>query len=262
MNIFLYELRANLKSLLIWGASLAFIYYVASIEFSAFQGDPEIQAAMEQFEILFQALGTASSDMTTAEGYLSILSLYIFLPVTIFSGMLGANVISKEEKNKTAEFLFTLPVSRRYVLFNKLLAAIFLSLLLNGIVIGSILLSFGRFNPEPIFYTFLSNLSVGSFAIQMIFLGIGVMLSSILKQFRLSSAITVGILVSAFMLHMLIGFVEEIEFMKYATPFSYFSSELMMASDFQIANVLITLGLIIISFTTLFIAYPKRDLYI
>ena len=115
MNIIKRELKANIKSLIIWALSLSSLYFVASIEFNAFAGDQAIADAMAQFETIFQALGTASSDMTTPEGFLSILSIYIYLPLAIYSGLLGSGIIAKEEQNKTAEYLFTLPVSRRKV---------------------------------------------------------------------------------------------------------------------------------------------------
>lgn len=262
MNIILRELKANLKSFLIWAVSLVAIYYVASIEFEAFQGSETIANAMEQFEALFTAIGAASTDMTTPEGFLSILSIYIFLPTAIYSGLLGSGIISKEEKDKTAEYLFTLPVSRQKVLTSKLIVAFIYSLLLDLAIIGGCYLAFVRFNPDPIFYTFIGNLSIGVFLTQLFFLSIGLALASVLKQYKSSGGITVIILTSAYLLTILIGFVEELEFLMYVSPFNYFSSENMLNSNFELPYILITIGVVIAGVSTLYITYPKRDLYI
>lgn len=262
MNIIFRELRSNLKSFLIWGISLVSIYFVASIEFEAFAGSETIANAMDKFEALFTAIGAASTDMTTPEGFLSILSIYIFLPTSIYSGLLGSGIISKEEKDKTAEYLFTLPISRKQVITSKLIVAILYSLLLDVVIILGCLLAFNRFNPDAIFYTFLQNLSVGVFLTQMLFLSIGVALSSVLKQYKLSGAINVTFLISSYMIMILIGFVEELDFLKFASPFNYYSSENMLASNFEFSYLIITASVIFTGISILYIFYPKRDLYI
>jgi len=262
MNIIKRELKANIKSLIIWALSLSSLYFVASIEFNAFAGDQAIADAMAQFETIFQALGTASSDMTTPEGFLSILSIYIYLPLAIYSGLLGSGIIAKEEQNKTAEYLFTLPVSRRKVITSKLIVAIFYSVVINLIVVFSCYFAFVRFDPEPIFYTFLYNLSIGVLLTQLIFLSIGIALSSILKQYKLSGAITISFMISTFMLNILIGFVDDLEFLKYVSPFNYFNSANMLTSNFELPFIIISIAIIISGIGSLLYFYPKRDLYI
>lgn len=262
MNIMKRELKANLKSLLIWSLSLMVIYCIASIEFSAFQGDPVIAEAMSQFEAMFQALGVESTDMTTPEGYLSILSIYIYLPLAIYSGLLGSSIISKEEKDKTAEYLFTLPISRKKVILSKLTVAIIYSVLINLMVILGCYIAFVRFDPDPIFYSFLRNMSIGVFLTQMIFLSIGVALSSLLRQYKLSGTITISFMISSFMLNILIGFVEDLDFLKYLSPFNYYSSANMLKGNFEIPFLLITFLVIIVGISSLLVYYPKRDLYI
>jgi ABC-2 type transport system permease protein len=262
MNIVIHEFKSNFRSLLIWSVSLVFLYFVASIEFNAFNGNPEILDAMAQFDVFFQALGAGNVDITTPSGFLSLVSIYIYLPLSIYSGMLGAGIISKEEKNRTAEFLFTLPISRRNVLINKVIVAFINTIVINVVLMVGLAFIFMRFNVDSEFYQFLINLSIGVLITQFIFLGLGLLLSSLLKQYKLSGAVTVSILITTFMLNILIGFVEDLDFLKYISPFNYFSASMMLEGDFQITFVLISLGLIISTISGLFYFYPKRDLYI
>jgi ABC-2 type transport system permease protein len=262
MNIFLKECKTYLLPFLIWTASLITIYIVASVEFDAFQGNEEIAEAMAQFEQLFLALGSSPQNMTTPEGFLGIMAIYIYLPLGIYSGLLGSSIISKEEKDKTAEFLFSLPVSRTKVITSKLLTAVLFSALLAfSITVGNILV-FMRFEPTSGFYSFVWNMGLGVFLTQMIFLSLGVALSSVLKYYKKSGSITVIVLISSFMLNILIGFVEELEFLMIISPFDYYSIENMTEGVFELQYILITLLIVTAGIFTLYRFYPKRDLYI
>ncbi len=262
MNLYIREFKNNFKPLLVWSLSLVAIYYVASIEFAAFANNPAITDAMDQFEVLFQALGTASADMTTPQGFLSIMSIYIYLPLAIYSGLLGSGIISKEEKDKTAEYLFTLPVSRKKVIISKLLVAVTNSIIIDIMIMIGCIGAFIRFDPDPIFYTYIQNMAIGVFITQMIFLSLGVAFASILKQYKKSGSITIGIMISTFMINILIGFVEELDFLKYFSPFNYFNSNAMLNSEWELSFILISIGLIVAGISSLLIFYPKRDLYI
>ena len=47
MNIFIRELKANLKSLLIWSAIIFLLIMIALAKFSAFAGDPSMLAMLD-----------------------------------------------------------------------------------------------------------------------------------------------------------------------------------------------------------------------
>ena len=61
-------------------------------------------------------------------------------------------------------------------------------------------------------------------------------LSSILKQYKRSGGITVGIVIGTFMISMLVGLAEKADVLKYVTPFQYFSSTLMLEGKFELVN--------------------------
>jgi ABC-2 type transport system permease protein len=237
--------------------------YVATIEFETYAGNQEILDAMASFEGLFQALGASVSDITTPEGFISIVSLYIYLPLSIYSGLLGSNIISKEEKDKTAEYLFTLPVKRDQVIRSKLIVSLFYSLLFNILLLSVVCVSYLRFDRSDQYFSFLFNLSIGVFLTQIIFLGLGMILSSALKEYKKSGGITVAALISTFMLSMLITMVDgKLDFIKFLIPFSYFPANEMLAGDFNIFYIIISIGVFISTTTATFIFYKKRDLYI
>lgn len=262
MNIIFHELKTNLKAFIIWTVALSLLFYAASFEYEAFATNDLINQYLDSFEPFFRALAGMTVDINTPEGYLSLISLYIYLPLAIYSGLLGSNIISKEERDKTAEYLFTLPVKRSKVIFSKLVTTIFYSILINVLVLIVTYYSFGRLGTNEIYDSFILNIGIGTFIIQMIFMSLGMGLSSTLKHYKKSGGITIGILMGTFMLHILIGLTDKIDFLKYITPFKYFGTDLMIEGEFKLVFILLSILLIGTGMFSLFYFYRKRDLYI
>jgi ABC-2 type transport system permease protein len=262
MNIIIHELKSNLKGLIIWIVSLCLLFYAASLEYTAFADSDVILDAMAEFDFLFEALTGTFVDITTPEGYLSLVSIYIYLPLSIYSGLLGSNLISKEERDRTAEYLFTLPVKRESVIFNKVIVGVLYTIVINVIVMLVTYFSFGRLGTNAIYNSFVFNMSIGVLITQLIFLSLGMAFSAVLKQYKKSGAITIGVMMSTFMISVLIGLVDKVDFLKYVTPFKYFSVDKMLEGDFKFIFIFLSLILIGGSIGSLFYFYKKRDLFI
>lgn len=262
MNIILHELKSNLKGFVIWFISLGLLFYAASFEYEAFAGSEDIARLMEQFDFLFQALSGAAVDITTAEGYLSLVSIYIYLPLAIYSGLLGSNIIAKEERDKTAEYLFTLPVKREKVILSKLIVSILYTITINVLLLVLVYFAFGRLGTTAEFDSFVFNLSIGVLLTQIIFLSLGMGASALLKQYKKSGSITIAILLGTFMLNMLIGLTDKIDFMKYFTPFKYFAVDMMLNGEFKLVFIILFVVIVVGSLGSVFYFYKKRDLYI
>lgn len=264
MNIIIHEFKANFIALILWTFSLISIIFLVSFEFEIFQGNLEIQEFMDSplFQQFYGALGAGNVNIMTPEGFLSLLSIYIYLPLAIHAGLLGAGIISKEEKNKTAEYLFTLPVSRKRILAAKFIAGFVYIALANILVIGSAMLIFGRFETSDTYYMFLRNLGIGVFLIQLIFYSIGLGLASTLKDYKKSGSITVGLLLGTYMINVLSNMVEEANFLRFFTPFRFFAAPEMVKNEWSFIYFLLSFIIIGAGIASLFHFYRKRDLYI
>ena len=64
------------------------------------------------------------------------------------------------------------------------------------------------------------------------------------------------------MLNMLVGIVEELEFLKYVIPFQYFEVNEMLSGNIEVIFVLLSLLIIGSCVGAVFHFYRKRDLYI
>lgn len=262
MNVIIQEIKSNLKGFIIWAISLGLLFFIASFEYEAFAGSEDVARVMEQFDFLFQALAGTTADISTPEGYLSLVSIYIYLPLAIYSGLLGSNIIVKEERDRTAEYLFTLPVKREKVIFGKVFVAILYTVVINVFSLTLTYFAFGRLGTSASYDAFVFNMAVGVLFTQLIFMALGMASGAILKQYKKSGSITIGILMGTFMLHILIGLTDKLNFLKYVTPFKYFSVDQMLAGEFKLVFLLITIFLVVGGITSVFYFYKKRDLYL
>ena len=127
MNIYMRELKAHRKSLLIWSIGMFFLVVAGMGKYSAgaATGGNSMNEIMLQMPKSLQSLfGVGIFDLTIALDFFAILFVYILFMAAMQTVMLGSGIISKEERDKTAEFLLVKPISRTKILTAKLLAAV------------------------------------------------------------------------------------------------------------------------------------------
>lgn len=262
MNIIKHEFKSNLKGFLIWIGSLLFIVGAASLEYVAFTDNPDMMDLLESFKSMFDALGIPLVDLSRPEGFLAMMSIYLYVPVSIYGAILGSSIISKEERDKTAEYLFTLPVSRSVVLRSKIITAFSMLILFVVTLLTLVTLVFSRFGLESSWFEFVGYMTIALVFIGAIFMSLGMLFSSFLKQYKRSGGLTVVLIIVMFMMNILIGLVEELDFLKYVNPFQYFLVEDMLDSNIEFIFIGLSFAIILPAVYGVFHFYRKRDLYI
>lgn len=264
MNIVKRELRSNLKSMVIWSLATGFLVFVWMIEYESFVGNPAINDFMESIpESMLGALGMQDFTLTNLNGFISSITLYLYLLLGIQAILLGSSIISKEERDKTAEYLFTLPISRRKVIVGKTISAIINLIILNLATLVVMILSTTTYDKEENFYSFIGIMFLSIFIIQMIFLSIGMFVASVNKRYKKSANISVGILIITFLISSLINMVDNVDFLKYITPFKYFDpAYILNEMSLEPVFIVISFFIILVGILGTLIFYPQRDLYI
>lgn len=264
MNIFIRELRANLKSLIIWSVILTLLIIIGVAKFSAYAGNPDMLAVLDSMPpAVMDALGMRAFNLTTVTGFYGIMFVYFGLMAAIASAMWGSDIISKEERDKTVEFSLVLPVSRTRVITAKALAA-----LINCIVFVLVtwlfsLVAARSFDPEPGFASFLALEMQAMFAIELIFLAVGLFLGCAMKQYKRSASVAVAIILTAYFISIVTVMQEKLDFLKYFTPFKYFDAgELFRRGRMDSTYLLISAVIIVACVAAAYWIYNKRDLYI
>lgn len=264
MNIFLRELRANLRSLLIWGVVAVALIFIAITKFSAYEGNPEMVAVLDSMPpALLETFQMNTFNLTTITGFYGVMFVYFSLIATISAAMWGSDVISKEERDKTVEFTLTLPVTRQKLITGKILAAMVNCIALLLIIWGTSLAAVAQYQPDSAFYEFLALSMLALFIIQMVFLAVGFFLGCSMKQYKRAGAVAVSVLLGTYFLSIISGLNENLEFLGFFSPFTYFDpAKLLNESTIEVSYVLLSLAIIVVLTIGGYFTYAKRDLYI
>ncbi len=264
MNIFIRELKANLKSLVIWSVIITLLIMMAVAKFSAFAGDPEMLKMLDSMPpAMLDALSMRAFNLTTLSGFYGIMFIYFGLMGAIAAAMWGSDIISKEERDKTVEFSLVLPVSRSRVITAKALAALVNCIAFVLITWVVSLVAVRSYNPDQAFYDFLALEMQAMFVIELIFLAIGLLLGCAMKQYKLSGSTAVAIILATYFMSIISGMQEKLDFLKYFTPFKYFDAgELFRSGKMDGTYLLLSAAIIVVCVAAAYWIYNKRDLYI
>ncbi|MGI8313750.1 ABC transporter permease subunit [Halobacillus mangrovi] len=265
MNLFWREMKAHRKSLIIWCIGMILLIASGMGKYAGFsssgQSMDELMGAMP--ESLKTITGMGSFDLSLATGFYGVLFLYMVLLATVHAVLLGATIISKEERDKTAEFLFVKPVSRTKVIVTKMLAALTNVLVLTVVSAVTSLFMVGYYSDgEPYIENVLVTI-IGMLILQVLFLGIGTMVGASYKKSGKAATLSSAILLLAFLLSVAVDLSDALDGVKYVTPFKYFEADQVMYGgglDPVLVGVSVVLVAILSALTLLF--YRRRDLHV
>lgn len=265
MNLYLREIRANRKSLIIWCIGMIAMIGSGMGKYAGYSSAGlSMNDLMDSMPKSLQAfLGTGSLDISTAVGYYGLLYMYLLLLATIHAVMLGAAIISKEERDKTAEFLFVKPMSRNKIISIKLLSALTNLVILSAVTWVSSMLFVGSYNEGESLGSNIKVMMIGMLILQVLFLSIGTSIAAMMKKPRKASSFATSVLLLTFILSVAIDLSGKIEFLKYLTPFKYFEAEnVMYGGGFQSVFLILSFVIIIVFILLTFLFYKKRDLHV
>jgi len=264
MNILYREMKAYRKSMFFWSIGIIFLVASGMAKYKATASNGQISELFNEMPKSLQAImGSGALDLSKASGYFGILVLYLFLMATIHAVMLGANIIAKEERDKTAEFLFVKPASRNKIILSKLLGALVNIIIFNGITWISSILIVGKYSNGENVNGDIAVVMIGMFILQVLFLVIGTSIAAVSKNTKKAASIGTGVLLITFILSIAIDLNEKLENLKYLTPFKYFEAKnIMYGGGFELGFTAISVGLILVLTTVTFLSFKKRDLHL
>lgn len=260
MYLFLHEMKRNRLSLIIWTVCVSFLLSVSILIY------PEMAGEMEQMSDMFanmgsftQAFGMDKLNFGEFMGYFAVeCGNQLGLGGAMFASILGASALAKEERDKTAEFLLTHPVSRSKIVLSKYLALLLqitiftlgvaLCCLLSILVIGE--------SPDlkAILLLFLAYLLL---EIEICSVTFGI--SAFIRGGGMAIGLGVGLLF--YFVGIISNLTEQTKFLKYLTPFSFadggniVNNHLIEPKYLAAGAVLAVAGVI-----TAFLKYRKKDI--
>lgn len=260
MNIFTRELKFYRKGLFFWCLGMFILIWSSAVKYETLKSAGQsITDLIGQFPQSVQTIfGLTGFDLTTQSGFYGVMYMYIALTATIHAVMLGAGILSKEERDRTSEFLYVKPITRGKVVSAKLMAGLINILVIN---IFTFILSILLFSKDPSFINSIFILMVGLLFLQVIFFFVGAMIAAVSRLPKLSASIASAILLVTFIITYLINFDVNLDFLKYITPFKYFDAKDILASgSLDLVYVLISVAIVVIMTIVTYRSYNDRDL--
>lgn len=264
MNIVIRELRATRKSLIIWSLSMAFLVYAGMVKYSGFsQAGQSVNDLFQQLPpALLKIFSMEGLDLTKISAYYAIFYLYFVLLGGIHAAMLGATMISKEERDKTADFLFVKPIPRHKVISAKLIAALINVLILNLVTCIASLASISVFNTGDPINAEVYRLMTALWVVQIVFLSIGFGISALTKTSKQATSLSTFSILAMFMLSVAIDLKSDLDVLTFLTPFKYFkTSDVMNSGSFSVGYIALAIGITIVGFVTTYVFYDRKDLH-
>lgn len=264
MNIVLRELKSIRRSLIIWSSSIIFLIYVGMIKYDGFAkaGD----SANEMMDALPDAMksmfGIGELDLALASGYYVVFFLYFALICGIHAIMQGSVVLSKEERDKTADFLLVKPIRRRVVVTSKIIASIISLVILNATTWIASVIVVDMFNSGPSINDLIAKLMIGLFILQVIFFAIGLLFGVLLKNTKKATGAATAFLLGTYVLSAAIDLYSKLDFLKYITPFKYFDGKTIYLKGLETGNIVLSIVVIILALAGSYYFYQKKDLHV
>ena len=260
MTIFKHELRQGRSALIIWTAAISFMLGVCIIiypEMSTQMGD--ISAMFADMGSFSQAFGMDRINFGEFIGFFGVeCGNVLGLGGAFFAALLGISALAKEEKEHTAEFLLTHPVSRTRVITEKLCAVIAQIVILNLAVIAVTALSVLIIGEEADIKTF-ALLFLSFFLMQLEVAAVTFGISAFLR--RGSLGIGLGLAAVFYFMNIVANLIDETKFLKYITPFGYTESADIIADGALNGGYLaVGMALAAIGVILAFWKYGRKDI--
>lgn len=264
-NVFFREMHNNRKSIIGWSVGMILLIVSSMAKFSVYQNDSAaLSSLLKQLPQSIQTVfGLTGFDLSKPEGFFGVTFLYIALMATVHAGLMGANLIAKEERDRTTEFLFTKPISRTKILVGKMVAGLVAVVLLNIIVMLTSIFSIQAFSAGYEINGIVITSLMGLLLMQLIFLSIGFFIATISRRPKASASIVTSLLLITFIVQYVVDMNKNLDWLKYFTPFKYFDIHLII-QNMNLDIVYITISLIIVLTMTGFsyLSYNRRDLVV
>ena len=260
MTVFFHELKRGRLSLIIWTAAISFMLAVTILIF------PQMKPQMDDMDKMVANMGTLSSafgmDKMGMSEFINYFALecgnILGLGGALFAALLGVSALAKEEKEHTAEFLYTLPLSRSGIVLQKLLAVavqiIILDIFTTCCTLGCIYAIGESVEAEVMLPLMLSYLLL-QLETAMLCFGI----SAFLRGNGLGLGL--GLALGLYFLNLISNITEDAKALKYITPFSYAEGSDIIANH-SIEPKYLAAGTVMsaLAVAAAFLKYRKKDL--
>lgn len=262
MNIFVFELKAQLKSFIIWTASILVVYllFMSGVFGVLLDSRDVIEKAIAGFPPVFAAaFGIQIEKFLTFGGFYGFIFGYIALVGAIMAVSTSVSVFSREKRTKCVDFLLAKPVSREHIFVSKLLATLTILLATNILFVAVSVVSYSSSGTEGTDSGRLIWASCALFFTQIVFMFIGLVFAVYAKKVRSVSGVATAFGFGGFILSALHGLLGK-EYIRFIAPLKYFETPSVFETGGYEVKYALTAAVVVIACAGLsYIRFTKSD---
>ena len=259
MTVFAHEWRRGRLSLLIWSGAIAFLMAVCVVIW------PMMAEQMAAMGDMFAQMGAMSEmfglDQMGFSRFIDYIALecgeMLGLGGTLYAAITAIGALSGEEREHTAEWLLTHPVTRTRVLTEKLLSVAARIVALNTVVWAVTALctvAIGESVSNEMWLLFVSNL-----LLHLEIAAVCFCLSAFLRRGGMGVALGFSLLI--YFVNLIANLTDGMAFLKWVSPFSYADGSHILASgSLDIGYLCVGAAVTAVSLLAAYRRYKTKDI--
>ncbi len=258
------ELKYNFKSFILWTIVLIVLFALVFLLYSTFISSENIDNINELMKVFPEdVLKMFNLDIThidTAFGWMETEGFIFILLITgVYSAMLGGSILTKEEDDKTIEYLHSLPVKRSQIVISKIVSGLIyvvLMILLLGIanfICLSILEDFDK-------KTFII-LSITPILSNIVIFSLALFISSFTHKTKKVLPINLAIVFISYILLTVSELSDKVRFIKYFSVYTLADTRgVILNNSVKIIYIVLSIVITIVLVTLTYIHYKRKEL--
>ena len=262
-TIFLKELKRTRTGLTIWSFIVGLV---------AIMGILEYPVLSENLDLLGDALvmipkfgqlvfGVYNIDLNEPIGYFAVMYYWTGLIIFAHAIYTGASIISKETRDKTAEYLFTKPYPKSTIVAAKTLAALANILAVGFVATAMSLLAMIPITGEGAVYGQVFAASVGMFITQGVLMMLGLLCSALFEGYRAGVFSAFGALLLSYCLMFFVQYIDAPR-LAFLSPLAFFCVSWVVRDGIGLLYVLLSIAIMALCAYFTQKLYAKKEMII
>jgi ABC-2 type transport system permease protein len=262
MNIYNHEFKMHFRSVVTWCVSQVVMIFLFTWIFSSIAADAALlRETLSRFpRELLVAFGMENLDLSTVLGFFGFAFLFCQILLAIQAANYGFSILSVEERELTADFLLTKPVTRARILLAKFLAALTGLTITNAVVWASSFIFINMFKGDRTFDTGpLVLLLLSIIIFQLVFLTLGSFISLLVRRVRNVTPFSMGLAFGMYVLSAFGGMLGDVK-LELITPFKHLDPNYILKNQAYASTIWISVAFIVIAIIGTYVLYLRRNI--
>jgi len=260
MYILKRELLSQKIVIMIWSIAIGGMIAIALLVYPQMQEQmDQINEMMSSMGGLTKAFGMDQMDFNNIMNYYALeCGNMLSIGGAFFAAIIGVSALMKEERDRTAEFLLTHPISRKKVITEKLISVAVMITIINAVILVlgavSMLIVGGEFS-----WSSLLIFHLAYYLMQLEIAGICFGISAFISRF--GAGIGIGVAAVFYFMNIISNITADAKFLKYITPFGYADgSHIVSSGSIDVKYLLTGCCFMIAGIVAAYIKYMKKDI--